>query len=78
MIKWAAEISGLSDEQVRITGKQPCRVQAKSLACYWEVRELGRTTVAVSKALGLCPTEVTKAVSRGEWFATSEEIGLEE
>jgi hypothetical protein len=58
-------------------GKEPRRVQARSLACYWGVRELGMTTVAVSKVLGICPTEVTKAVSRGELFAKSREIGLE-
>jgi hypothetical protein len=28
------------------------------------------TTVAVSKVLGICPTAVTKAISRGELFAT--------
>jgi hypothetical protein len=36
------------------------------------------TTVAVSKVLGLCPTAVTKAVSRGELFAKSRETGLDE
>ena len=30
-------------------GKEPRRVQARSLGCYWAVRELGMTTVAVSK-----------------------------
>ena len=30
---------------------------------------LGMTTVAVSEVLGLCPTAVTQAVSRGELFA---------
>jgi hypothetical protein len=36
------------------------------------------TTVAVSKVLGICPTAVTKAVSRGELFAKSRETGLDE
>jgi REP-associated tyrosine transposase len=77
VIKRAAEISGLTAEQIRTAGKEPRRVQARSLACYWAVRELGMTTVAVSKVLGICPTAVTKAVSRGELFAKSREIGLE-
>jgi len=34
--------------------------------------------VPVSKVLGICATAVTKAVSRGELFAKSREIGLEE
>jgi REP element-mobilizing transposase RayT len=76
-LKRAAEISGLTPEQIRTGGKEPWRVQARSLACYWAVRELGMTTVAVSKALGIGPTAVTKAVSRGEVFAKSREIRLE-
>lgn len=78
IIKQAAEISGLSPEQIQAAGKQPRRVQARSLACYRAVRELGMTTVAVSKVLGICATAVTKAVSRGELFAKSQQIGLNE
>ncbi len=77
VIKRAAEITGLAAEQIRTAGKEPRRVQARSLVCYWAVRELGMTTVAVSKVLGICPTAVTKAVSRGEWFAKSQKISLE-
>ena len=78
VIKRTAEICGLTGEQIQSTGKEPWRVQARSLACYWAVRELGMTTVAVSKALGICPTAVTKAVSRGEWFAKSRNVDLVE
>lgn len=78
VITRAAEISGLPPEQIRAAGKQPRRVQARNLACYWAVRELGMTTVAVSKVLGICATAVTKAVYRGELFAKSQEISLEE
>ena len=78
VIERAAEIRGLTAEQIRTAGKEPWRVQARSLACYWAVRELGMTTVAVSKVLGICPTAVTKAVSRGELFAKSRKIGLDE
>jgi hypothetical protein len=56
----------------------PLRVQARSLVCYWAVQELGMTTVAVSTVSGLCPTAVTKAVARGELFAKSKEISLQE
>jgi REP element-mobilizing transposase RayT len=77
IIKRVAEISGLATEQIRTSGKEPWRVQARSLACYWAVRELGMTTVAVSKEMGICPTAVTRAVSRGESFAKSQKIGLQ-
>lgn len=78
VMKRAAEVCGLTGEQIRNTGKEPWRVRARSLACYWAVRELGMTTVAVSMVLGICPTAVTKAVSRGEWLAKSRKVGLVE
>ena len=74
---WAAEISALAAEHFRTAGKEPRRVQARSIALYWAVRELGMTTVAVSKMWGICQTAVTKAVSRGQLFAKKREIGLE-
>ncbi len=76
-IKRAAEVTGLAAAQIRAASKEPRRVEARSLACYWAVRELGMTTVATSKVLGICPTAVTKAVSRGEWFAKSREVSLD-
>ena len=76
VIARAAEVSGLHADQIRTPGKAPLRVHARSLTCYWAVRELGMTTVAVSKVLGICPTAVTKAVARGEWLAKSRGIGL--
>jgi hypothetical protein len=51
--------------------KESRRARARSLACYWAVRELGMTTAAMPKVLGICPTAATKAVSRGEVFAKS-------
>jgi putative transposase len=58
--------------------KEPLRVQARSLACYRAVRELGLTTVAISKELGLCQTAVTKAVARGNLFAEKRALNLQE
>lgn len=77
MIKRAAEISGLAPELIRTPGKEPLRVQARSLVCYWAGRELGLTTVTVSKMLGICPTAVSKAVSRGKLLAHRREIRLD-
>jgi chromosomal replication initiation ATPase DnaA len=34
VIERAADISGLTAEQIRTAGKEPERVQARSLACY--------------------------------------------
>jgi hypothetical protein len=62
-------------EVVLSAGKQPERVEARSLACFWPVRELGMTTVEVSRRLGITQSAVTKAVYRGEKLA--QEKGLQ-
>jgi hypothetical protein len=62
-------IFGLKAEEVLSPGKQPRRVEARSVACFWAVRELGMTTVEVSRRLGITQSAVTKAVYRGEKLA---------
>lgn len=77
VIQRTAEIIGLDAGQIRTPCKEPLRVQGRSLACYWAVRELGMTTVAVSKELGICQTAVTKAVARGKLFAERRGLSLQ-
>ena len=62
-------IFGLKAEEVLSPGKQPQRVEARSVACFWAVRVLGMTTVEVSRRLGITQSAVTKAVYRGEKLA---------
>jgi hypothetical protein len=62
-------IFGLKAEKVLSPGKQPRRVEARSVACFWAVRVLGMTTVEVSRRLGITQSAVTKAVYRGEKLA---------
>jgi putative transposase len=47
-------------------GRQPSRVQARSLFCYWAVRELGITTTALADRFGLSQPAISLAVQRGE------------
>ncbi len=62
-------IFGIKAEEVLSPGKQPRRVEARSVACFWAVRALGMTTVEVSRRLGITQSAVTKAVYRGEKLA---------
>jgi len=50
-------------------GKAPQTVKARSLLCYWANRELGMTTVEISKRLGICQSAVSRAAQKGERFA---------
>lgn len=49
--------------------KQPMRVQARSLLCYWTVRKLGMSTVSVASKLGITQSAVSRSVLRGERLA---------
>jgi hypothetical protein len=68
---WVGGIFGLNAEEVLSPGKQPRRVEARSVACFWAVRALGMTTVEVSRWLGITPSAVTQAVYRSEKLANA-------
>jgi hypothetical protein len=70
LIALVAKTLGIEEDEVCATGKQPCHVQARSLFCYWAVRELGITATSLAKKLGLSQPAITQAVTRGEHLAT--------
>ncbi len=53
-------------KEIVAAGKQPQRVQARSLLCYWAVRELGLGVTSVARLLGLTQPAVSRAVQQGE------------
>jgi hypothetical protein len=65
VVSRAGELIGLNVEEVIKPGKQPQRVQARSLVCYWAVIELGLVGTSVAKMLGMSQPAVSKAVQRG-------------
>ncbi|OPY79957.1 MAG: Transposase IS200 like protein [Syntrophorhabdus sp. PtaU1.Bin153] len=50
-------------------GKVKNRVHARSLFCYWAVRELGTSQAELSCQLKLSPAAITQSVKRGEEMA---------
>ena len=52
--------------EVCAVGKQPRHVRARSVLCYWAVREIGVTEKALAKQLNLSQPAIAQAVSRGE------------
>ena len=63
------EIYGIKPTGVFARGRQPQRVGARSLFCYWAVRELGNTLVSLAIRLRISPAGVVYAVQRGEAIA---------
>ena len=75
----AVDVAGLFDiESARIfkAGKYPRIVQARSLFCYWAVRELGMTSTALAQKLHISQPAVSMAVKRGEHLAREERYTL--
>ena len=63
---------------VEASGKQPERVRARDLFCFWAVRELGVTATSIAKRLGLTQPAVSVAVKRGERFASEQDVRLDD
>lgn len=69
LVALVAEILAVDRGTVRAAGRQPERVRARGLLCYWAVRELGITATALARELGLTQPAVTQSVQRGEKLA---------
>ena len=71
-----AELLGINVKQVWQPGKARLQVKARSLLCYWAVRELGETMTAMAGRLGLSIAAVSKAVVRGAEIAEQNEYRI--
>jgi len=58
--------------QVLAAGKNRQVVRARSLLCYWAVRECGMSMTSLAKKLDISVTAVSQAVKRGEKLAAEE------
>jgi hypothetical protein len=66
------EVLKIKADQLSRPGKQPQRVRARSLYCYWAVRELGISMTELSRFFGITVTAVSRSVERGETIANEE------
>ena len=56
----------LNPKELVLPGKYPNRVAARSVLCYFPVRELGMTCTAVGERLGIGQPAVSIALARGK------------
>ena len=70
------ELLEIDPQEILLTGKQPLRVRARSLVCYWAVKELGMAGTEIAELLGLTQPAVSKAVQRGEKLASDYKLSL--
>jgi len=64
-----AEIFTIRPEEIFQPGKQPVKVKARSLLCYWAVRELGFTMADLAPKLNISQPAVSISAQRGERIA---------
>jgi hypothetical protein len=57
---------GLGPHEVLAPGKYPQTVKAGSLLCFWATRELGITTVELSKKLKLTQPAISQSEKRAQ------------
>ena len=74
--KRVMEIFGVEKDVIYSKGRRKIQVSARSLLCYWAVRELGYTTTELAKRLGMTQPAVSYAVSRGEQIAKERNYSL--
>jgi putative transposase len=72
-----AKLFKMRSEEILSPGKQPQRVRARSLVCYWAVKELGINGTVVASLLGIIQSSVSRAVGRGERLALENRYSLE-
>jgi REP element-mobilizing transposase RayT len=71
-----ARIFELKPKEVLSNVKQPRRVKARSLLCYWAVGEMEMTGAAVARRLNMSKSVVSRAVVRGEKIASDMKLKL--
>ena len=64
-----AHILNMDVQEVWQPGKYRRLVMARSLLCFWAVRELGESMTAMARRLGISTVAVSKSVERGERIA---------
>jgi len=71
-----SEVLGIKLEDVWAAGRHRETVRARSLLCYWSVRELGVTMTSLSRRLKISVQAIGKSVVRGEKLAKAHKYSL--
>lgn len=71
-----ADLLDLDPNEVWSEGKYRQIVQARSLLCFWAVRELGVSLTSLSRRLNISPAAVSKSVRRGKKLVAQYQYSL--
>ncbi len=73
-----AGVLGLEPKDLGSVGKYAKNVRARSVFCYWAVRELGWSATEVARRIGITQPAVSISVKRGEPIAKEMELKITE
>jgi len=76
LVQRVADLFAMESIELLLPGKQPSRVEARSLLCYWAVRKLGIRGTWVAETLAITQPAVSKAVRRGEKIALKRHLSI--
>jgi len=76
VIERVSDLFDMPPDHILQAGKQPKRVQSRSLVCHWAVSELGLNGTAVGHRLGLTQSAVSRTAQRGRKIATESKFSL--
>ncbi len=76
LVERVAQAFKIDPKDIMSSGKYRKTVKARSLLCFWGVRELGMTTVYLSRKLGIAQPTVSQAVMRGQKIVENQGLNL--
>ena len=77
ILEKVGRLFNLKPENLLIPSKQRNRVKARSLICYWAVKEIGISSLYVAARLGIKQPSVSRAAIRGEKICLEGNFHLE-
>ena len=69
-----ATLLSVDQDIVTRPGRYPDTVEARSVLCYWAARELGISTLELSKRLGISQPTASQSVKRGEKIVKEKQL----
>ena len=75
--KRVSALLNISEEDIWHEGKAKGLVRARSLLCFWAVRELGISMAAMARRLNISTVAVSKSVARGTEIAKTDGLSLD-
>ena len=70
------EITGIEPNRIGARGRYADVVEARSLLCYWAVRELGVSATELARRFGMARPAVSISIKRGESLANAKALNL--